>query len=116
LKARVAATLRFKLVYDELWSIKEQLIRRDHVKIIQELTAAMQHSNNELATVILGKIDLIRRMDYRASPDDIDAIEQAVYQIHSTFRQLDILHLFAPFSCLSRSEIPDLERLLNLDV
>jgi hypothetical protein len=85
------------------------------VKIIQEITSSMQHSNNELSTVILGKIDLIRRRDCRASPEDIDAIEQAVYQINSTFRHLDILRLFAPFGCLNHSEILNFERLLNLD-
>jgi DNA-binding response OmpR family regulator len=115
LKARVTAALRFKLLYDELLSIKEQIIRREHVKIIQELTSTMQHSNNELATVILGKIGIIRRNEGMASPEDLDAIEQAVYQINSTFHHLDILHMFAPLSCFNNQEIPSSEQLLNLD-
>jgi len=115
LRARVTAALRFKLLYDELLSIKEQIIRHEHVKIIQELTSTMQHSNNELATVILGKLGLIRRNEGVASPEDLDTLEQAVYQINSTFHHLDILHLFAPLSCFNKPEFPNFERLLNLD-
>jgi CheY-like chemotaxis protein len=115
LKARVNAALRFKLVYDELLSIKERFIRREHVKIIQELTSAMQHLNNELATVILGKIGIIRRKEGVASPEDLEAIEQAVHQINSTFHHLDILHMFAPVSCFNNQDFPNFEQLLNLD-
>jgi CheY-like chemotaxis protein len=115
LKARVTAALRFKLLCDELLSIKERVIRREHVKIIQELTSTMQHSNNELATVILGKIGIIRRKEGVASPEDLDAIEQAVYQINSTFHHLDIWRMFAPLSCFNNREVKNFEQLLNFN-
>ena len=108
LKARVKAILQHKVMYDELKRIQDTLIRNERVQTMKELTEAVQGSVNGPLTVILGRIDLLRRKQGNVSEDDLKALETAAKRIRDLVNHLGIMDCLCPAPLLHEIELDDL--------
>jgi CheY-like chemotaxis protein len=108
LKARVRAVLQHKMMYDELRRIQDTLIKNERFRTMKELTEAVQSSVNGPLTVILGKIDLLRKEQRRISEDDLTTLEDATKKIRDIVNHLGIIECLYPISPLCENEFVDL--------
>ena len=109
LKARVNAVIRYKILYDEMKSMQKQLLKNERINTIKELTSIIQESNDNRLTVILSKVDLIRRKKGKATEEDLYSIEEAANKVKNTINNLKVLDLFNPLA-------PNVDHILNLDI
>jgi CheY-like chemotaxis protein len=112
LKARVKSILQHKVMYDELKRIQDTLIKNERLQTMRELTEAVQGSVNGPLTVILGRIDLLRRKQQDVSEDDLKTLENAAKKIRDIVNHLGIMECLYPAPLIHGSEFDDLA-LLN---
>ena len=108
LKARVKAVLQHKIMYDELKRIQDTLIRNERLRTIRELTEAVQGSVNGPLTVILGRVDLLRRKRGDICEDDLKTLEHAANRIREIVNHLGIVECLYPSPLIHDIEIDDL--------
>jgi DNA-binding response OmpR family regulator len=109
LKARLNAIIRYKRLYDEIKSMQKQLLKNERINTIKELTSIIQESNDNRLTVILSKVDLIRRKKGKATEEDLYSIERAANKVKNTINKLKVLDLFSPVAS-------NVDHILNLDI
>ncbi len=109
LKARLNAIIRYKRLYDEIKSMQKQLLKNERINTIKELTSIIQESNDNRLTVILSKVDLIRRKKGKATEEDLHSIEKAANKVKNTINNLRVLDLFNPVAS-------NVDHILNLDI
>lgn len=95
LKARVSAILRLKHIYDEIISVKEQLIKEQMVDKIRDTTSIVQETIEDNLHIIVSKV--MKYQDDVRSPtkDDIIIIEDAANNIKNTITHLSFLDTLA---------------------
>ncbi len=107
LKSRVKAVLQNKIMYDELKRIQNALIKDERLRTIRELTEAVQGSINGPLTVILGRIDLLRRKQKDISENDLRTLEKAANRIKEIVNHLGIMECLYPTPLFHDGEIDD---------
>ena len=108
LKARLRSVLQHKIMYDELKRIQDTLIRRERLQTIKELTEAFQGSINGPLTVILGRIHLLKKKQYKLSEDDLETLEKAAHKIKGIVNHLGIMEWIYPAPVFNYGDVADL--------
>ena len=107
LKARIKSVLQHKIMYDELKRIQDALIKDERLRTMRELTEAVQGSVNGPLTVILGRIDLLRRKQEDISENDLTILENAANRIRDIVNHLGIMECLYPTPLFHDAEFDD---------
>ena len=94
LKARVRTVLRFKKIYDRLTFLQNQLIKKDMLNTIREVTDTIQDSIADNVAVILKASDHVRQEHGTDFDDDLLRVEEAATNIRNTVTKLGFLESF----------------------
>ena len=95
LKARVSAILRLKNIYDEIISVKEQLIKEQMVDKIRDTTSIVQETIEDNLHIIVSKVTKYQDDPRSPTKDDIIIIEDAANNIKNTITHLSFLDTLA---------------------
>ena len=94
LKARVKAVLRFKKIYDRLTFLQNQIIKKDMLNTIREVTDTIQEAIAHNVAMILKASDHVRQEHGTDLNDDLLRVEEAANNIKNTVRNLGFLESF----------------------
>ena len=94
LKARLKAVLRLKNIYDELISMREQLIKDEMLNTIRDTTSIIQDTIDDNLDIIVKKLNYFQLHRQYLSEDDLNIIKNANTNIKNTVGSLSFLDSF----------------------
>lgn len=89
LKARIGAVLRFVNLYNELITVKEQIIKQNMSEMIRDIISLVKVSTNESLDEISQHFNNLQRSQKYISQDDLNLIENISYNVKSSVVNLD---------------------------
>jgi DNA-binding response OmpR family regulator len=94
LKARLKAILRLKNIYDELISMREQLIKNEMLNTIKDVTSIIQDTIDDNLEIIVRKLSYFQQNRQYPLEDDLNIIKNANTNIKNTVGNLSFLDSF----------------------
>lgn len=107
LKARIGAVLRFVNLYNELITVKEQIIKQNMSEMIRDIISLVKVSTNESLDEISQHLNDLQRSQKYISQDDLNLIENISYNVKSSVVNLDSIDSFTLKIYQTISEIVD---------
>jgi two-component system cell cycle response regulator len=91
LKARIRSVLRFKRIHDELWSVRERLIKEQMLNALQEAIRNLQEAVDDNLAFMNKKADTIQQKCGDAVKEDVKEMADAASNIRNTVQNLSSL-------------------------
>jgi DNA-binding response OmpR family regulator len=88
LKARIRSVFRFKKIYDDLWSVREKLIKKQMLNNFYELVETLQETIDDNLTFIHKIVDGVENKCGDAVKEDLESIKDAANNIRHTVKNL----------------------------
>jgi DNA-binding response OmpR family regulator len=91
LKARIKSVLRFKKIHDDLWAVREQVIKEQMLNTLYEVVRTIQDTIDDNLAFINNIADNVHQKCGNVVNEDLDGMKDAANNIRNTVKNLTSL-------------------------